>query len=75
VLFRSARAIEHERSLADIGKSVDRRSQVHNRGGEACDCGDTIRTVEYRKYTVFYCPAEQTAGKVLADNTTSKFLK
>ncbi|MBT8241217.1 MAG: hypothetical protein KJN63_08320 [Acidimicrobiia bacterium] len=71
-----ASAIEHERTLDDIGKSADRPSKVHNRAGEPCvDCNDTIRTVEYRKYTVYYCPADQTGGKILADNTTSKFLK
>jgi len=71
-----ARATEHERTLDDIGKSIDRPSKVHNRSGEPClDCDDTIRTVEYRRYTVFYCPTAQTDGKLLADNTTSKFLK
>ncbi|MDH3679089.1 MAG: hypothetical protein OEV40_03980 [Acidimicrobiia bacterium] len=70
------RATDHERTLDDIGKSVDRPSKVHNRSGEPClDCDDTIRTVEYRRYTVFYCPTRQTGGKLLADNTTSKFLK
>jgi formamidopyrimidine-DNA glycosylase len=70
------RATDHERTLDDIGKSVDRPSKVHNRGGEPClDCDDTIRTVEYRRYTVYYCPTRQTKGKLLADNTTSKFLK
>jgi len=69
-------ATDHERSLDDIGKSVDRPSKVHNRAGEAClNCDDTIRTVEYRRYTVYYCPTDQTGGKLLADNTTSKFLK
>ncbi len=71
-----ARATDHERTLDDIGKSIDRPSKAHNRAGEPCvDCDDTIRTVEYRKYTVYYCPARQTGGKLLADNTTSKFLK
>ena len=71
-----AAATDHERTLDDIGKSVDRPSKVHNRAGEPClDCDDTIRTVEYRKYTVYYCPTRQTGGKLLADNTTSKFLK
>ncbi|MGI9616881.1 MAG: DNA-formamidopyrimidine glycosylase family protein [Acidimicrobiales bacterium] len=71
-----ARATDHERTLDDIGKSADRPSKVHNRAGEPClDCDDTIRTVEYRRYTVFYCPTRQTGGKLLADNTTSKFLK
>ncbi|MFT7601250.1 MAG: formamidopyrimidine-DNA glycosylase [Acidimicrobiales bacterium] len=74
-------AIEHERSLDDIGKSADRPSKVHNRSGEPClgvkgkKCDDTVHTVEYRKYTVVYCPTRQTGGKKLADNTTSKFLK
>ena len=79
-------ATAHERTLDDIGKSDDRPSLVHNRAGEPClgrhgkgkkatACDDTIRTVEYRKYTVFYCPTHQTNGKTLADNTTSKFLK
>lgn len=71
-----SRATDHERTLDDIGKSIDRPSKVHNRSGEPClDCDDTIRTVEYRRYTVFYCPTQQTDGKLLADNTTSKFLK
>ena len=77
-----ADATDFERTLDDIGKSADRRSKMHNHAGEACPgrgdggpCGDTVHTVEYRKYTVYYCPTEQTGGKVLADNTTSKFLK
>ena len=71
-----AASIDHERTLDDIGKSADRPSRVHNRSGEPCTgCDDTIRTVEYRAYTVYYCPTEQTDGKLLADNTTSKFLK
>ena len=72
----------HERTLDDIGKGADRPSKMHNHAGDPCPgrgeggpCGDTVHTVEYRKYTVYYCPTEQTGGKVLADNTTSKFLK
>ena len=38
-------------------------------------CGDVVRSVEYTRYRVDYCATCQTAGKVLADNTTSKFLK
>ncbi len=69
-------ALEHERSLDDIGKSVDRPSKVHNRAGEPClDCDDTIRSIDYRAYTVYYCPTRQTGGRMLADNSTSKFLK
>lgn len=75
------RATDHERTLDDIGTSKERPSKVHNRQGEPCvgpeggSCNDTVRTVEYRKYTVYYCPTQQTGGKLLADNTTSKFLK
>ena len=49
---------------------------MHSRTGDPCpDCGDVVRAVEYSGYTVNYCAACQTGGKVLADNTTSKFLK
>lgn len=69
-------ALANERALDDIGKSADRPSKVHNRAGEPCrDCDDTVRSIEYRKYTVYYCPTRQTGGRLLADNATSKFLK
>jgi formamidopyrimidine-DNA glycosylase len=49
---------------------------VHHRTGQPCPvCGDKVREVSYSAYTVNYCPTCQTGGKVLADNTTSKFLK
>ena len=68
--------LAHERGLTEMSLSKDRPSHVHHRVGEACTtCGDTIRSVEYNAYTVAYCPTCQTDGKVLADNTTSKFLK
>lgn len=70
------RALAHERSLPDMGKSADRPSDVHHRIGEPCPvCGNSILSVEYRRYTVAYCPDCQTGGRKLADNTTSKFLK
>ncbi len=68
--------VEFERTLDDIGKSADRPSAVHHRIGFPCqDCDDEVRSVEYRRYTVAYCPTCQTGGKELADNTTSRFLK
>jgi formamidopyrimidine-DNA glycosylase len=49
---------------------------VHGRAGSPCPtCGDTLKRVSYESYEVTYCPTCQTGGKVLADNTTSKFLK
>jgi formamidopyrimidine-DNA glycosylase len=71
-----AEGLAFERGRDDMSASKDRPGSVHHRKGEECpDCGDVIRTVEYRSYEVAYCPSCQTGGKVLADNTTSKFLK
>ena len=68
--------LEYERTRDDMSSSKDRPGRVHGRTGEPCPvCGDTVRAVSYSGYTVNYCPTCQTGGKVLADNTTSKFLK
>ncbi|CAN5368368.1 Fpg/Nei family DNA glycosylase [soil metagenome] len=65
-----------ERARADMSASKERPAAVHARTGQPCPvCGDTVRAVEYRDYTVNYCASCQTGGRVLADNTTSKFLK
>jgi len=71
-----AESLADERKRSDMSSSKERPGAVHHREGQACPvCGDTIRAVEYRSYTVNYCPTCQTAGRILADNTTSKFLK
>lgn len=68
--------LDYERTRVDMSASKDRPAAVHGRTGEVCPvCGDTVRAVEYSGYTVNYCATCQTGGKVLADNTTSKFLK
>ncbi len=68
--------LAYERTRPDMSSSKDRPGRVHGRVGEACPvCGDTIRSVSYSGYTVAYCPTCQTGGKILADNTTSRFLK
>ncbi len=65
-----------ERARNDMSASKDRPGNVHGRTGAACPvCGDDVREVAYRDYTVHYCATCQTGGKVLADNTTSKFLR
>ncbi len=70
------RSLEFERAQTEIVSSKKRPSAVHNNTGAGCPvCGDTIREVAYVKYSVNYCATCQTNGKVLADNTTSKFLK
>ncbi len=71
-----AEGLADERRRPDMSSSKERPSHVHGRAGQPCPvCGDTIRAVEYASYTVNYCPTCQTNGKLLADNTTSKFLK
>jgi formamidopyrimidine-DNA glycosylase len=71
-----AEGLAEERQRDSMSASKERPSRVHKRTGEPCPvCGDTIRAVEYSSYTVNYCPTCQTGGKLLADNTTSKFLK
>jgi formamidopyrimidine-DNA glycosylase len=71
-----AEGLAFERGLTQMSSSADRPAHVHHRIGEACPvCGDVVRAVEYSRYTVAYCATCQTGGKVLADNTTSKFLK
>jgi formamidopyrimidine-DNA glycosylase len=71
-----AESLAYERGRDDMSSSKERPGAVHHREGEPCPmCGDTVRAVEYRSYTVSYCPTCQTGGKILADNTTSKFLK
>jgi formamidopyrimidine-DNA glycosylase len=71
-----AEALEVERGRETMSKSAERPGQVYHRTGEACPvCGDHVRAVEYSAYTINYCPTCQTDGKVLADNTTSKFLR
>lgn len=68
--------LAYERGLSEMSASADRPGHVHHRVGQPCDvCGDEVRAVEYVRYTVAYCPTCQTGDKILADNTTSKFLK
>ena len=68
--------LAYERTRDDMSASKDRPGAVHGRTKLACPrCGDIIRAVEYSNYTVNYCATCQTGGKILADNTTSRFLK
>ena len=69
-------SLAFERTRSEMSRSADRPSAVHSRTGEPCPvCGDMVRAVEYRNYSVNYCATCQTSGRVLADNTTSKFLR
>jgi formamidopyrimidine-DNA glycosylase len=69
-------SLAYERTRDDMSSSKERPGSVHHREGDPCPvCDDEVRAVTYSSYTVNYCPTCQTGGKVLADNTTSKFLK
>ena len=69
-------SLAFERTRSEMSRSADRPSAVHSRAGEPCPvCGDVVRAVEYRNYSVNYCAGCQTSGRILADNTTSKFLR
>lgn len=71
-----AHGLAYERARTDMSAAADRPGAVHQRIGEPCSaCGDTIASVRYSGYTVAYCPTCQTNGQMLADNTTSRFLK
>jgi formamidopyrimidine-DNA glycosylase len=71
-----AEGLADERTRDHMSSSKERPSAMHGRSGEPCPvCGDVVRAVEYSGYTVNYCATCQTGGKVLADNTTSKFLR
>jgi formamidopyrimidine-DNA glycosylase len=42
-----------ERARDDMSSSAERPGRVHGRAGEPCPvCGDTVRAVEYRDYTI-----------------------
>lgn len=50
--------------------------KVHRRQGEPCPrCGTRLEAVHFKDYVMSYCPAEQTAGRVLKDRRLSKLLK
>ena len=71
-----AEGLAFERARDDMSSSSQRPGAVHRRSGQPCPvCSDAIRLVSYRDYEVDYCPTCQTDGRILADNTTSKFLK
>jgi formamidopyrimidine-DNA glycosylase len=76
ITYCIAESLTYERTRGDMSSSKERPGAVHHREKQACpDCGDVVRAVEFNAYTVNYCATCQTGGKVLADNTTSKFLK
>ena len=50
--------------------------RVHRRQGEPCPrCGTTLEAVHFEDYVIAYCPACQTAGRVLKDRRLSRLLR
>ena len=71
-------ALEHYERVIElpIPDKLPLPLQVHRKAGEPCPrCGATIEAVHYEDYVMCYCPAEQTAGKVLKDRRLSRLLK
>lgn len=62
-----------ERAHDEMRAARERQTAVHGRTGGPCPvCDDVVRSVEFRDYTIEYCPACQTGGRVLADNAYSR---
>jgi formamidopyrimidine-DNA glycosylase len=63
-------------SGSGLTTKADRGYAVHDRLGQPCQrCGEAIRQVSFDEHTVFYCPACQTGGRVLADRRLSRLLR
>ncbi|MBV9212670.1 MAG: DNA-formamidopyrimidine glycosylase [Actinobacteria bacterium] len=71
-------ALEHYERV--VGESLPDKApmplRVHRKAGEPCPrCGARIEAVHFKDYVMCYCPAEQTAGRVLKDRRLSRLLK
>lgn len=69
---------ELERGLAlrERGLPDERVYRVHRRLGEPCpECATPIAQVDFEEHTIYYCPACQTGGRLLADRRLSRLLR
>jgi formamidopyrimidine-DNA glycosylase len=67
---------QRSRTAPGLPDKVERTFRVHNRLGEPCPgCGGRIEHVSFEGYEIFYCPACQTGGRVLADRRLSRLLR
>jgi formamidopyrimidine-DNA glycosylase len=71
-------ALEHYEHV--VGDSLPDKApmplQVHRRQGEPCPrCGTRLEAVHFKEHVMTYCPAEQTAGRVLKDRRLSRLLR
>ena len=80
---QSTLALWRDRFLAEAGKSFPEKvtafredMAVHGRFGKPCPgCGQNIQRIRYADNETNYCPACQTAGKLLADRSLSRLLR
>jgi formamidopyrimidine-DNA glycosylase len=77
---RLADAIDAELSrgleLRERGASDEKTYRVHNRLGQPCHlCGMPIAQVDFEEHTIYYCPNDQTGGRVLKDRRLSRLLR
>ena len=72
-----AQGLEVERKRAGgLPTKIGDHWAVHKRPGLPCPrCGDDLRRVSYESHEVTYCPACQTAGKILADRRMSRLIR
>ncbi len=79
-VVRLAQAIDDELErglgLRERGTGNAKTYRIHDHLGEPCpDCGTPIARVDYEEHTIYYCPACQTAGRVLKDRRLSRLLR
>ncbi len=70
-------ALEVERRrTGGLPTKLGDRFAVHGRYGQPCPrCRSELKRVSYESHEVTYCPACQTAGKILADRRMSRLLR
>jgi formamidopyrimidine-DNA glycosylase len=62
--------------LRERGASDEKTYRVHNRLGQPCHlCGMPIAQVDFEEHTIYYCPDDQTGGRVLKDRRLSRLLR
>jgi formamidopyrimidine-DNA glycosylase len=72
------RAVEHYEQVValPIPDKLPMPLRVHRHEGQACPrCGEELQAVHFEDYTIAYCAACQTDGKVLKDRRLSRLLK
>ena len=62
--------------LRERGASDEKTYRVHKRLGQPCHlCGMPIAQVDFEEHTIYYCPDDQTGGRVLKDRRLSRLLR